>query len=168
VESAVRPGVKVRTHFKTKGGGQSLAVKECTVTKIKEGDTGRIVKVLLPSGLKQKVPIHWIEGIVEGNNHTQAFNTTTLTCNAFQKATVGIKTPKRAENEKKTEKKNLAKEQIQQEQELRRRQKKREKKRLRRVKREQEAEAQKRRDMEQAREENLQRKKERCALVCMS
>lgn len=50
----------MRAHFKAKGGGKSESVKICVVSKIK--DDG-IVKLMLPSGLKQKVPVEWIAGI---------------------------------------------------------------------------------------------------------
>lgn len=65
IETLIRsvvPGCAVKAHFKAKGGGPSNATKVCQVTKIAgEG----IVKVLLPSGLKQKIPLEWVESVFQ-------------------------------------------------------------------------------------------------------
>ena len=60
------PGVRVLAHFTAKGGAKSEAVRECVVTKMADDDGGGegVVKLQLPSGLKQKVPLGWVQNII--------------------------------------------------------------------------------------------------------
>jgi hypothetical protein len=170
LERALRPGVTVSTHFKAKGGAQSAALKECVVTKIKEGDDGYMVKILLPSGLKQKIPLSWVQAVTAAASNTLQHNASMVLVRGSTTIVRGntpiVKEDRGIKNSKKGKKK-LSEEERAQEIAKRKREKKSERKRSRRERHVRQAEDKERVDIDRTIEEKRQRKKERCVYVCV-
>ncbi len=161
VERALRPGVTVSTYFKAKGGAQSATLRDCVVTKIKEGDDGYMVKILLPSGLKQKIPLAWVQAVVATASNTLQHNASKF----LTRLNTTIVKEGKYVNVKKKGKKKLSEEERAQEIAKRKRAKRNERKRNRREKHLQQAEDKERVDIDRTIEEKIQRKKERCACL---